>query len=146
MCLQGFRLCCPIFRVGRAQLCLRLRFQPHRSGPLAGRGALLSTPLDLIFPDDALLSLHLALDPVLKHVACLRKLPDYLIVSFSFALFTEIERKVQGLPDGKFVRCHVLLQSVISVPPKRRHAVVNERYSVWRLTAEVFPCCPRSSS
>jgi hypothetical protein len=28
----------------------------------------------------------------------------------------------------------------------RRHPVIKERYSIWRLTAEVFPCCPRSSS
>ena len=28
----------------------------------------------------------------------------------------------------------------------RRHSRATEPYSVWRLTAEVFPCCPRSSS
>jgi hypothetical protein len=92
-------------------------------------------PLDLIFPDDTLLPIHLALNPVLEHVTCLRKLPDYLVVSFVFASFAETGRKVQGLPDGKFVRCHVLLQSVRSVPPVWRHVVIIERYSVWRLTA-----------
>jgi hypothetical protein len=45
--------------------------------------------LDLVFPDDALLTIHLALDPVLKHVACLRKLPDYLVAPLAFALFAD---------------------------------------------------------
>src|SRR3954466_7141726 len=102
-------------------------------------GALLSTPFDLIFPDDALLPIHLVLDPVLKHIACLRKLPDYLVASLAFSILAGTWRKVQGLPDGKFVRYHVLLQPVSSVPPNRRHTVINERYSVLRLTAEVFP-------
>jgi hypothetical protein len=44
------------------------------------------------------------------------------------------------------VRCHVLLQTISCMLPVRQHAVINECYSVWRLTAEVFPCCPRSSS
>jgi hypothetical protein len=67
-------------------------------------------------------------------------------VSLAFSLFAETGRKVQGLPDGESVHCHVLFQSVGSVPSVWRHAVINEHYSVWRLTAEVFPCCPRSSS
>ena len=113
--------------------------------PIEDDGALLSTPLDLIFPDNALLPIHLALDPVLKHVACLRKLPDHLVAPLAFSILAGTGRKVQGLPDGKFVRCHVLLQQS-SMPPKRRHTIINERYSVWRLTADVFPCCPRSSS
>jgi hypothetical protein len=83
-------------------------------------------PLDLIFPDDALLPTNLALDPVLKHVACFRKLPDYLVAPLAFSIFTGTRRKVQGLPDGKFVCCHVLLQSVRSVPPVWRHAVIIE--------------------
>jgi hypothetical protein len=41
-------------------------------GPLEDDGVLLSTPFELIFADDALLPINLALDPVLKHVACLR--------------------------------------------------------------------------
>jgi hypothetical protein len=73
-------------------------------------GTFLSTPLELIFSDDALLPIDLVLDPVLKHVACLRKLPDYSVAPLAFASFAGIRRKVQSLPDGKFVRCHVLLQ------------------------------------
>jgi hypothetical protein len=43
------------------------------------------------------------------------------------------------------VHCHVLLQQAAH---RRlwRHAVIDECYSVRRLTAEVLPCCPRSSS
>ena len=96
---------------------------------LQGGGALLFTPLDLIFPDDALLPVRLALDPVLKHVACLRKLPDHFVVPFACATFAETGRKVQGLPDGKFVRCHVLLQPA-AYRRFRRYAVINERYSI----------------
>jgi hypothetical protein len=76
---------------------------------LQSDGALLSTPFDLIFPDDAFLPVHLAFDPVLEHVACLRKLLDYLVMTLAFATFAETWRKVQGLPDGKFLGCHVLL-------------------------------------
>jgi hypothetical protein len=78
--------------------------------PIEDDGALLSTPLDLIFPDNALLPIHLALDSVLKHVACLRKLPDHLVAPLAFSILAGTGRKVQGLPDGKFVCCHVLLQ------------------------------------
>ena len=63
-------------------------------GCLRGDGALLSTPLDLIFPDDALLPVRLTLDPVLKHVACLRKLPDYLVAPLAFSIFAGAGRKV----------------------------------------------------
>ena len=51
-------------------------------------------PLDLIFPDDALLPTHLALDPVLKHVARFRKLPDYLVAPLAFAILAGTGRKV----------------------------------------------------
>ncbi len=57
-------------------------------------GAFLSTPLDLIFPDDALLPVRLTLDPVLKHVAGLRKLPDYLVAPLAFSIFAGAGRKV----------------------------------------------------
>src|SRR5690348_8415595 len=77
---------------------------------LQGDRVVLSTQLNLIFPDNALLPVRFALDPVLKHVICFRKLSDYLVTTFAFAVSPEIGRKVQGLPDGKFVRCHVLLQ------------------------------------
>jgi hypothetical protein len=112
---------------------------------LQGDTALLSTPLNLIFPDNTLLPVRLVLDPVLKHVACFRKLPDHLVGPLASAISAEIGRKVQGLPNGKFVRCHVLLQQM-ACRRDRQHATISERYSVWRLTAEVLPCCPRSSS
>jgi hypothetical protein len=113
---------------------------------LQGDKALLSTPLKLIFPDNAFLPARLALDPVLKCITCLWKLLDHLVAPLASAIFAEAGRKIQGLPEGKFVRCHVLLQPISCMLPVRQHAVINECYSVWRLTAEVFPCCPRSSS
>jgi hypothetical protein len=100
---------------------------------LQGGGALLSTPLDLIFPDDALLPVRLALDPVLKDVACFRKLPDYLVAPLAFSIFAGTGRKVQGLPDGKFVRCHVLLQQV-AYRRCRRDAVIKEPLSLTNAT------------
>jgi hypothetical protein len=63
-------------------------------GQLQSDGALLSTPLDLIFPDDALLPVRLTLDPILKHVACLRKVLDHLVVPLAFAFFSGTGRKV----------------------------------------------------
>ena len=83
---------------------------------LPGDKALLSTPLNLIFPDNAFLPVRLALDPVLKRATCLRKLPDHLVAPLASAIFAEARGKVQGLPNGEFVHCHVLLQ------PKRRTA------------------------
>src|SRR5215213_2424305 len=112
---------------------------------LLGDRAPLFTPLNLIFPDNALLPVRFALDPVLKHVVCFRKLPDHLVAPLAFFIFAEIGRKVQSLPNEKLVRCHILLQHA-ACRQLRRHALVNERYSVRRLTAELFPCCPRSSS
>jgi hypothetical protein len=114
-------------------------------GRLQGDTALLPTPLNLIFSDNALLPVRLALDPVLEHVARLRKLPDYLVAPLASTIFAEGGRKIQGLPNGKFVRCHVLLQQA-ACRRLQRHAVIDERYSVRRLTADVLPCCPRSSS
>jgi hypothetical protein len=61
---------------------------------LQGDTALLSTPLNLIFPDNTLLPVRLVLDPVLKHVACFRKLPDHLVGPLAFAIFAGTGRKV----------------------------------------------------
>jgi hypothetical protein len=62
---------CLIFWVGRARLCGPCDCDCSHvdRGRFENDGALLSTPFELIFPDDTLLPVSLALDPVLKHVA-----------------------------------------------------------------------------
>jgi hypothetical protein len=70
----------------------------------------------LVLPDDALVPVRLALDPVLKYAARLGELPNNLVATLSFAVSTKTGRKVQGLPNGKFMRSHVLLQQS-GVPP-----------------------------
>jgi hypothetical protein len=101
--------------------------------------------LDLVFPNDAFMAVRLALDAVLKRVARLGELSNDLVPALSSAIFTQTGRKSQGLPNGKFMGSHFLLQRA-RVPPCPAAPRAIERYSVWRLTAEVFPCCPRSSS
>ena len=65
---------------------------------LPGDKALLPTPLNLIFPDNAFLPVRLALDPVLKCATCLRKLPDHLVAPLASAIFAEARGKVQVCP------------------------------------------------
>jgi len=70
----------------------------------------LGPALGLVLPDDALVPVHLALDPVLKYATRLGELSNDLVATLSFAISAETGRKVQGLPNGKFMRRHVLLQ------------------------------------
>src|SRR6202049_762538 len=65
--------------------------------------------LGLVLSDDALVPVHLALDPVLKYATRLGKLSNNLVATLSFAISTKTGRKVQGLPNGKFMLNHVLL-------------------------------------
>jgi hypothetical protein len=66
--------------------------------------------LDLIFPNDALMAVRLALDAVLKRVTCLGELSNNLVATLSSAIFTQTGRKSQDLPNGKFMGSHFLLQ------------------------------------
>ena len=68
----------------------------------------LKPALGLVLADDALVPVHLALDPVLKYATRLGELLNNFVATF--ALSTMTRRKVQGLPYGKFMRSHVLLQ------------------------------------
>src|SRR5947208_15085366 len=65
--------------------------------------------LGLVLPDDALVPVHLALDPVLKNATRLGELSNNLVATLSFAISTNAGRKMQALPNGKFMRRHVLL-------------------------------------
>ena len=64
--------------------------------------------LGLVLPDDALVPVNLALDPVLKYATRLGELLNNFVATFAIATMTG--RKVQGLPNGKFMHSHVLLQ------------------------------------
>jgi hypothetical protein len=66
--------------------------------------------LGLVLPDDALVPVNLALDPVLKYATRLRKLSNNLEAAFAVSIFPRAGRKVQGLPNSKFMRSHVLLR------------------------------------
>ena len=66
--------------------------------------------LDLVFPNDAFMAVCLALDAVLKRVARLGELSNNLVATLSSAIFTQTGRKSQGLPNGKFMGSHFLLQ------------------------------------
>ena len=66
--------------------------------------------LGLVLPDDALVPVNLVLDPVLKYATRLRKLSNNLVAAFAVSIFARTRRKVQGLPNGEFMRSHVLLQ------------------------------------
>jgi hypothetical protein len=90
------------------------------------------------------MAVRLTLDAVLKRVARLRELSNNLVATLSSAIFTQTGRKSQGLPNGKFMGRHFLIQRAGAAVSGGTPAI--EPYSVWRLTAEVFPCCPRSSS
>ncbi len=68
--------------------------------------------LGLVLTDDALMPVHLALDPVLKYATRLGELSNDLVATLSFNISTKTGRKVQGLPNGKFMCSHVPLQQV----------------------------------
>ena len=57
--------------------------------------------LGLVLPDDTLVPVHLALDPVLKYATRLGELSNNLVATLSSAIFTQIGRTSQGLPNGK---------------------------------------------
>ena len=65
--------------------------------------------LGLVLPDDALVPVHLALDPVLKNATRLGELSNNLVATLSFAISTNAGRKMQALSNSKFMRRHVLL-------------------------------------
>ena len=81
--------------------------------------------LGLVLPDDALVPVRLALDPVLKYATRLRELSNNLVATLSFAISTKTGRKVQGLPNGKFMRSHVLLQQAERRRLRRHSAPLN---------------------
>ena len=56
------------------------------------------------------MAVRLALDAVLKRVARLGELSNNLVATLSSAIFTQTGRKSQGLPNGKFMGSHFLLQ------------------------------------
>ncbi len=66
--------------------------------------------LGLVLPDDPLVPVRLTFDPVLKYATRLGELSNNLVATLSFAISAKTGRKVQGLPNGKFMRSHVLLQ------------------------------------
>ena len=66
--------------------------------------------LGLVLPDDALVPVNLALDPVLKYATRLGELLNNFVATFAVSIFPRTGRKVQGLPNGKFMRSHILLQ------------------------------------
>jgi hypothetical protein len=78
--------------------------------------------LGLVLSDDALVPVHLALDPVLKYAIRLGELPNNLVATLSFTISTKTGRKVQSLPNGKFMRSHVLLQQA-ECRRLRRHSM-----------------------
>jgi len=47
------------------------------------------TALNLIFADNAFLPIHLALDPILKHIPRLGKLPNNFVAALCFAVLTK---------------------------------------------------------
>jgi len=51
--------------------------------------AILFTAHNLIFADNALLPIHLALDPILKHIPRLGKLPNNFVAALCFAVLTK---------------------------------------------------------
>ena len=62
--------------------------KPSRSK--IGRADLIMRPVfDLVLPDDALVSIHLALDPVLKYATGLGDLSNNLVATLSFAISTK---------------------------------------------------------
>src|SRR5947208_16762930 len=78
--------------------------------------------LGLVLADDALVPVQLALDPVLKNAARLGELSDDLVAPLAFVISAETRRKVQGLPNDKFMRSHVLLQQAECRRLGRRYA------------------------
>jgi len=85
----------------------------------------LGPALGLVLPDDALVPVHLALDPVLKYATRLGELSNNLVATLSFAIPAKTGRKVQGLPNGKFMRSHVLLQQAECRRLQRHSAPLN---------------------
>jgi len=68
---------------------------------------------------------HLALDPVLKYATRLGELSNDLVATLSFVISAKAGRKVQGLPNGKFMRSHVLLQQAECRRLRRHSAPLN---------------------
>ncbi len=85
----------------------------------------LGPALGLVLPDDALVPVQLALDPVLKYAPRLGELSNNLVATLSFAIPAKTGRKVQGLPNGKFMRSHVLLQQAECRRLRRHSASLN---------------------
>jgi len=81
--------------------------------------------LGLVLTDDALVPVQLALDPVLKYATRLGELSNNLVATLSFAIPAKTGRKVQGLPKGKFMRSHVLLQQAECRRLRRHSASLN---------------------
>lgn len=79
----------------------------------------------LILPDDALVPVDLVLDPILKYATRLGELSNNLVATLSFAISTNAGRKVQGLSNSKFMRCHVLLQQAESRQRRRHTTLLN---------------------
>ena len=82
--------------------------------------------LGLVLPNDALVPVHLALDPVLKNATRLGELSNDLVATLSFAISTNAGRKVQGLPNGEFMRSHFLPQEA-ECRRLRRHSAPSLR-------------------
>jgi hypothetical protein len=87
----------------------RKAVQEYAAGHVFGQQIKSLPALGLVLPDNALVPIDLVLDPVLKYATRLGELSNNLVATLSFAISAKTGRKVQGLPDGKFMRSHVLL-------------------------------------
>src|SRR6266581_614280 len=68
----------------------------------------LGPALGLVLPDDTLVPVHFALDPVLKYATRLGELSNNLVATLSFNISTKTGRKVQGLLNGRNMDEYVL--------------------------------------
>jgi hypothetical protein len=84
-----------------------------------------SPALGLVLPDDALVPVDLVLDSVLKYATGLGELSNNLVATFSFAISADTGRKVQSLPNRKFMRRHVPLQNAECRRLRRHSALLN---------------------
>jgi hypothetical protein len=96
--------------------------QENAEEDVLGEHLKLLPALGLVLPDDAHMTVRLALDPVLKYATCLGELLNNPVAALSVSISARTRRKVQGLPNGKFMRRHVLLQQAGCRRLRRRSA------------------------
>ena len=102
---------------------------------------------ELIFSDDALVTVGLAFNAELEHVPCLEEQPNDLEESAFYTVFLiPIRRKSNCLANHKFMGGHRISQHDGRRRPGRRAAEPAAPYCVRSATADVLPCWPRSNS